>query len=60
MRQPSFRALADLLIEPPVQDYPILAFDRYVAIIGIGYSAAKDQIAAWQAAGAVRVGRTNG
>lgn len=51
MRQPSFRALADLLIEPAVQDFPILAFDRYAAIIDIGYGAAKEQIAAWQVAG---------
>jgi NTE family protein/lysophospholipid hydrolase len=59
MRQPSFRALADLLIEPPVQDFPIMAFDRYVAIMDIGYSAAKDQIAAWQAAG-IQSARPNG
>jgi NTE family protein/lysophospholipid hydrolase len=51
MRQASFRALADLLIEPPVGDFPILAFDRYAPIIDIGYREAKGRIAAWQASG---------
>ena len=37
MRQPSFRALADLLLEPPVEGFPILAFDKYAPIIDIGY-----------------------
>ncbi len=50
MRQPAFRALADLLIEPPVGGFPILAFDQYAPIIDIGYRTAKEQIAAWQAA----------
>ncbi|MGE5104468.1 MAG: cyclic nucleotide-binding and patatin-like phospholipase domain-containing protein [Betaproteobacteria bacterium] len=51
MRQASFRQLADLLIEPPVGDFPILAFDRYAPIIDIGYREAKARITAWQAAG---------
>ena len=50
MRQPAFRALADLLIEPPVEGFPILAFDRYAPIIDIGYRSAQERIAAWQAA----------
>ncbi|MGE5169247.1 MAG: cyclic nucleotide-binding domain-containing protein [Rudaea sp.] len=49
MRQASFRELADLLIEPPVGDFPILAFDRYAPIIDIGYREAKERIAVWQA-----------
>jgi predicted acylesterase/phospholipase RssA/CRP-like cAMP-binding protein len=49
MRQASFRQLADLLIEPPVGDFPILAFDRYAPIIDIGYREAKARITAWQA-----------
>jgi NTE family protein/lysophospholipid hydrolase len=50
MRQPSFRALADLLLEPPVQGFPILAFDQYAPIIDIGYRTASAEISAWQAA----------
>lgn len=49
MRQPAFRALADLLIEPKLDDYPILAFDQYAPIIGIGYERAREALAAWQA-----------
>jgi predicted acylesterase/phospholipase RssA/CRP-like cAMP-binding protein len=49
MRQPSFRALADLLVEPPVAQYPILAFDAWEPIIDIGYQSAREAIAAWQA-----------
>jgi predicted acylesterase/phospholipase RssA len=49
MRQPSFRALADVLIEPPVEDYPILAFDRYEPIVDIGYRTACDVLARWRA-----------
>lgn len=48
MRQPAFRALADLLIEPAVENYPILAFDQYAPIIDIGYHAAKAALASWQ------------
>jgi predicted acylesterase/phospholipase RssA len=48
MRQPAYRALANLLIEPPVENIPILAFDQYEAIIDIGYRAAREQIGAWQ------------
>ena len=50
MRQPAFRALADLLIEPAVEAYPILAFDKYAPIIDIGYATARERIAQWQAA----------
>jgi len=50
MRQAPFRALADLLIEPALETYPILAFDRYAPIIDIGYEATKAQVASWQAA----------
>jgi NTE family protein/lysophospholipid hydrolase len=50
MRQPIYRNLADVLIEPPVEKIPILAFDQYAAIIDIGYRAAVDAIAAWQRA----------
>ena len=50
MRQPSYRALADLLIEPALDGYPILAFDSYKPIIDIGYRASQGAIAAWQAA----------
>ena len=49
MRQPAFRALADLLIEPKLDDYPILAFDQYAPIIGIGFERAREALAAWQA-----------
>ena len=49
MRQPPFRGLADLLIEPPLGEYPILAFDRYQPIIDIGYQSSRDAIAAWRA-----------
>jgi len=49
MRQPAFRELADLLIEPDVGEFPILAFDRYAEIIDAGYRAAVQAIQAWQA-----------
>ena len=49
MRQPPFRGLADLLIEPPLGTYPILAFDRFEPITDIGYQSARDAIAAWRA-----------
>ena len=55
MRQPSFRSLADLLLEPPVGGFPILAFDKFAPIIEIGYGTAKEEIAAWQSA---RAGKT--
>ena len=50
MRQTGFRAIADLLIEPAVGDFPILAFGRYADIVEIGYRAAQEAITAWQAA----------
>jgi NTE family protein/lysophospholipid hydrolase len=50
MRQPSFRALADVLIEPPVEQYGILEFSAYEPIVEIGYQAAREKIAAWRAA----------
>jgi NTE family protein/lysophospholipid hydrolase len=52
MRTPSFRALADLLIEPPVDVFPILEFGAWAAIIDIGYRAAAADIANWRASGA--------
>jgi predicted acylesterase/phospholipase RssA len=54
MRQPSFRALADLIIEPPLAGYPILAFGAYAPIMEIGYQSSREAIAAWLAAGAAR------
>jgi len=48
MRQASFRALADLLIEPALGDYPILAFDQYEPIIEIGYASAREALATWR------------
>jgi NTE family protein/lysophospholipid hydrolase len=51
MRQPSFRALADLLVEPAVESFPILAFAEYAPIIDIGYRAAADALAAWRQRG---------
>jgi NTE family protein len=50
MRQPSFRALADLIVEPPLAEFPILAFDRYAPIVEIGYRSAREAIAGWLAA----------
>lgn len=49
MRQPSFRGLADILIEPPLESFPILAFDRYRPIIDIGYQSARAAISSWRA-----------
>jgi predicted acylesterase/phospholipase RssA/CRP-like cAMP-binding protein len=48
MRQPSFRALADLLVEPGLASYPILAFDRFEEIIEIGYRSAREALDGWQ------------
>jgi len=50
MRQAPFRALADVLIEPALESYAILAFDQYAPIIDIGYHAAKADVASWQRA----------
>ncbi|CAG1006060.1 putative NTE family protein [Burkholderiales bacterium] len=52
MRLPSFRALADLLVEPKLGGYPILAFDQYEQIIEIGYASTRDALAAWRPAAA--------
>ena len=49
MRQPPFRALADLLVEPALAGFPILAFDRYEEIIEIGYRSARASLDAWRA-----------
>ena len=57
MRQPLFRDLADLLIEPDVGDFPILAFDRYAEIIDAGYRAAVQAIRTWHASDEVAMTR---
>jgi predicted acylesterase/phospholipase RssA/CRP-like cAMP-binding protein len=49
MRQPLFRALADVLIEPAVEKYGILEFDAYEPIIEIGYRSAQEKVEAWRA-----------
>ncbi|MEO8485228.1 MAG: cyclic nucleotide-binding and patatin-like phospholipase domain-containing protein [Betaproteobacteria bacterium] len=48
MRLASFRALADVLVEPPLGDFPILAFDRYEPIVEIGYRSAREALDAWR------------
>jgi predicted acylesterase/phospholipase RssA len=48
MRQPAFRALADLLIEPPVGEYAIMAYGAYEPIIEVGYQAARQALAEWR------------
>jgi NTE family protein/lysophospholipid hydrolase len=47
MRHPAFRALADLLIEPPVGDYAIHGYGDWEPIVEIGYRHSKDALAAW-------------
>ncbi|HMO56351.1 MAG TPA: cyclic nucleotide-binding and patatin-like phospholipase domain-containing protein [Roseiflexaceae bacterium] len=47
-RSPAFRRLADLIIQPPVEQFRVLDFDAHAAIIEVGYQAARDQLAAWQ------------
>ena len=47
MRQPSFRALADLLIEPPLADFGITNYQDWEPIVEIGYRSAKEALAAW-------------
>ena len=49
MRQPSFRALADLLVEPPVGGYAIMGYGAYAPIIEIGYEAARTALVGWRA-----------
>ncbi len=51
MRQPAFRAQADLLVEPPVGEFPILAFSDYAPIIDIGYRSTSAAIDAWRQSG---------
>ena len=50
MRLASFRGLADLLVEPALGSYPILAFDQFEPIIDIGYRGAREALDAWRAA----------
>ena len=49
MRLGSFRALADLLVEPALGSFPILAFDQFAPIIDIGYASARQALDAWHA-----------
>jgi len=55
MRQPAFRALADLLIEPPVGDYPIMEYGNYAPIIEAGYRSACEAIERWQRGSGIAV-----
>ncbi|GIK85036.1 MAG: cyclic nucleotide-binding protein [Betaproteobacteria bacterium] len=52
MRQPAFRALADLLIEPPVGGYAIHNYGAWEPIVEIGYQSAKAALGAWHREGA--------
>jgi predicted acylesterase/phospholipase RssA len=47
MRQPSYRALADLLIEPPLADFGITSYHEWEPIVEIGYRSAKEALAVW-------------
>jgi lysophospholipid hydrolase len=47
-RSPAFRSLADLIIQPPVEQFRVLDFDSHAAIIEAGYQAAREQLAAWE------------
>jgi NTE family protein/lysophospholipid hydrolase len=49
MRQPAFRALADLLIEPPVGDYPIMEYGNFAPIIEAGYASSRAALERWHA-----------
>jgi predicted acylesterase/phospholipase RssA/CRP-like cAMP-binding protein len=49
MRLASFRALGDLIVEPPLGSYPILAFDQYEAIVEAGYRSARAALDGWRA-----------
>ena len=42
------RALADLLVEPGLGGYPILAFDQFAPIVDIGYRSAREALDAWR------------
>lgn len=48
MRLAPFRGLADLLVEPKLGSFPILAFDQYASIIDIGYRAAREALDGWR------------
>ena len=48
MRLPAFRGLADLLVEPGLGGYPILAFDQFAPIVDIGYRSAREALDAWR------------
>lgn len=47
MRAPTFRAAADLIIEPPVGRFPVLEFSRCAEIIEAAYWAAKPVVEDW-------------
>ena len=47
MRSPSFTALADLIIQPPVEQFSLLQFSQCRSIIDCGYDAAKAALDSW-------------
>jgi len=54
----SKQSLADLLIQPEVKQYPILAFAAYRSIADAGYQVACEQLARWQEQRTTRQGGT--
>jgi predicted acylesterase/phospholipase RssA/CRP-like cAMP-binding protein len=60
MRQTSFRQLADVLIEPPVGDYPILDYGQFRPIVEAGYRAGQEAMREWQAGRAAASGSGGG
>lgn len=49
MRSPAFTGLADLVIEPPVEQFPLLQFSLCRPIIQCGYESAVTELDAWLA-----------
>jgi predicted acylesterase/phospholipase RssA len=45
---PSLQHYADMLIQPPVETFPVFDFSRYDDLIDIGYHAAREPIIAWK------------
>lgn len=48
MKSDSFLSLADVLIEPPVEQFKILDLSSYAEIQEVGYRAAQQEIELWQ------------
>ena len=57
---PSLQHYADVLIQPPVETFPVFDFSRYDDLIDIGYHAAREPLIAWKRSELRRRGSVSG